>query len=230
MLYINVYPYNLVVNKRAALDIKSDKEVIMMFNFGKKVTYRPLLVSLYFALVPIISFIKFYPIRGFLVGVVVYLFVLFVYYFPNLPLLFSYWEADQNTIKYNHLDNISDRFKSLIFPHREQLTTIKKTDIDSITVTGLEKEVKETPYAMQIYLGYALFIPALSMVKNPVDLILKMRDGKTIELSISRDYAYNKEKTLKKLNRFLESLDDTNIHIQELKTNHSGHTESNNQL
>lgn len=183
-----------------------------MFKFGKKVNYRPILVSLAFALIPIIGIGHFYPLRGILAGLLVFLLVILIYYLPNLPILFSYWQADNNEIKFNDMSNLSHRLTMILLPFK-QLSTINEKDIQSITILGKLEDTKEMTYAMQVGAYYAILTPIISMIKNPVSLELTMNNGQKVQLSISRDYAYDHKKTIAKLNQFFDTLDNTQIKV-----------------
>lgn len=189
------------------------RKVIIMLKFGKKVSYRPILVSFYFTLIPLIAAIAgHFPIM-YLVSLAVFLTVLLAYYLPNLPLIFNYWEADQDTISYNDMTTYKRRISMILVPHKNQLVTINKKDIQSITVTGKINNPDEITTPLEVTGYFAVLTPLLSMLKNPITLNLVMTDGQTIELSVSRDFAYDNKKTIEKLNQFFDSLDDSQIKI-----------------
>lgn len=179
-----------------------------MLKFGKKVTYRPLLVALAIALIPTVAFSFASSNLGLEIGAAVFLFIIFVYYLPNLPLIFSYWQIDAEDIQYNDLHKLSRRLLAILFPFKNQLLTIHIKDITSVTIDGLEKPIERASFALPYSVPYAIMTPAISMIKNPVTLTFQMNDGQSIELNVSRDYAYNKKETIKKLNQFINSLDD----------------------
>jgi hypothetical protein len=184
-----------------------------MLKFGKKVSYRPILVSFYFTLIPLIAAIAgHFPIM-YLVSLAVFLTVLLAYYLPNLPLIFNYWESDQDTISYNDMTTYKRRISMILVPHKNQLVTINKKDIQSITVTGKINNPDEITTPLEVTGYFAVLTPLLSMLKNPITLNLVMTDGQTIELSVSRDFAYDNKKTIEKLNQFFDSLDDSQIKI-----------------
>ena len=189
------------------------RKVIIMLKFGKKVSYRPILVSFYFTLIPLIAAIAgHFPIM-YLVSLAVFLTVLLAYYLPNLPLIFNYWEADQDTISYNDITTYKRRISMILVPHKNQLVTINKKDIQSITVTGKINNPDEITTPLEVTGYFAVLTPLLSMLKNPITLNLVMTNGQTIELSVSRDFAYDNKKTIEKLNQFFDSLDYSQIKI-----------------
>lgn len=179
-----------------------------MLKFGKKVTYRPLLVALAFAFVPTVAFSFGGLTLGLEIGAAVFLFIVLVYYLPNLPLIFSYWQTDSETIQYTDLNKLSHRLLAILLPFKNQLLTIQMNDVQTITIDGLEKPVEQASFALPYSVPYAIMTPAISMIKNPVTLTFQMKDGRSIELNVSRDYAYNKKETIKKLNQFINSLDN----------------------
>lgn len=117
-------------------------------------------------------------------------------------------EIGADDIQYNDLHKLSSRLLAILFPFKNQLLTIHKKDIRSITIDGLEKTVEQASFALPYSVPYAIMTPAISMIKNPVTLTFQMNNGQSIELNVSRDYAYNKKETIKKLNQFINSLDD----------------------
>lgn len=190
-----------------------------MLKFGKKVSYRPILVSLFYSLFTLIVAVylqvatMYWPAIGFyLASVAIFCAILFGYYLPNLPNSFTYWEADQTTIRYNAM-NYKHRISMMFFPYQNQLTTINKKDIASITVTGDFNNPKNIAYPMDFSLIYAILTPLLSVLKNPITLKLTLKNGQTIELNVSRDFAYSNQKTIAKLNQFFDSLNNSQIKI-----------------
>ena len=191
-----------------------------MLKFGKKVSYRPIIVSFSYSLLTLITAIylqvatMYWPAIGFyLASLAIFSAILFGYYLPNLPNSFTYWESNPTSIRYNNMASYKHRISMMLFPYQNQLTTINKKNIQSITVTGNLTHPKETAYPLDFSLIYAILTPLLSVLKNPITLKMTLKDGQMIELNVSRDFAYNNKKTIEKLNQFFDSLDNTQIKI-----------------
>lgn len=197
----------------------------MMIKFGKKVSYRPVLVSLFYSLFTLIVAVylqvatMYLPATAFyLASLAIFCAILFGYYLPNLPNSFTYWEADQTVIRYNDM-NYKHRISMMFFPYQNQLTTINKRDIASITVEGNLNNPEKIAYPMDFSLIYAILTPLLSVLKNPITLKLTLKNGQIIELNVSRDFAYNNQKTISKLNQFFDGLNSNQIKIINYPTN-----------
>lgn len=182
----------------------------MMLKFGKKINYRPMLLSLLIAVLPTImaaNILESIPL-GLVIGVAFFLFVFFAYYFPNIPTLFVYWEANQNEIRYCDINTPKSRLLGMIAPPAAKMITIQKSSIKSATVIGDLDNKYEMPMTIP-YSGYvAVLSPVLSMIHHPDTVRLTLKDGSTIDLSVARDYTYSRDNTLEKLDNFFQGLDN----------------------
>lgn len=183
-----------------------------MFEFGKKVTYRPILISLLWAILPLISLgIAFNFYLGLGISFLIFAFVLTVYYSANLPTIFGFWQADESQIKYTDMTNYGNRLKMIFLPFKNQLTTINKRNIQTISVNGDLSSLKETATMIPYSGFYAVLTPVISMINNPVSLTLTLKNGQNVELNLSRDYTYKQKETIQKLDQFLNSFNDVQI-------------------
>jgi len=184
-----------------------------MLEFGKKINYRPLLISLLIASIPGLeagdSYNSFF--LGLLIGLPFFLYVFFAYYFPNIPTLFVYWTADTEKIKYCDIQTWKYRLLGMVAPSKAKMVTIKKSDIISARVIGDLSANYAMPMAIPFGPGPAVVSPVLSMIHHPDDVILTLKDGSTIDLSVARDYAYSRDNTLDKLDAFFKGLGDIPI-------------------
>jgi len=181
-----------------------------MLKFGKKITYRPLLISLLIAFLPGIAFgdiLNSVPI-GLGVGFLFFLFVFFAYYFPNIPTLFVYWESDKEEIRYCDIYHGANRLLGMIIPAKAKMITIQKSDIKSITAIGNLNSSYKMPMAIPYTASLAVLSPVLSMIKHPEIIRFNLKDGSSIDLSIARDYTYSRDNTLEKLDTFFNALGD----------------------
>ncbi len=185
-----------------------------MLKFGKKITYRPLLLSLLIAILPGIMATNILEsvLYGILIGAVFFLFVFLAYYFPNIPTLFVYWENYKTEIRYCNIYTWKHRLLGMIFPPAAKMVTIKKASIKSVTVMGDLHKKYEMPMAIP-YSGYvAVLSPVLSMIHQPEVIRLTLKNGSTVDLSVARDYTYSRDNTLEKLDKFFKDLGNIPIH------------------
>lgn len=192
-----------------------------MFKFGKKVNYRPLLISLLIASlvgIPAQDIFK-RPLISILVGLGLFSIIFFGYYLPNIPLEFSYWEADEQFIRYVDTSNLRTRILSMFPPFINPLTIIDKTDIKTISVIGNINQDFEAPMAIPYTPALGIGYAAIAMVHNPDYVRVTLKNNQIIDLSIRRDYTYSRNTTLKKLTNFFNSLDNTQIKITLPKVN-----------
>lgn len=181
--------------------------MFIMLKFGKRITFRPLIISLAFG----IAFGMFgnelaNPSIGFITGVFFFLLILLGYYWGTSKTLFNYWEVNQDTVNYRDNDNASNRLLMLIFPTFLNLKTFSKKDIQSVSING-NFNLKQMPFALIYNAGLGMFSGAISMTNNQVSLSVTLKNGQKIKLDISRDIIYNKKETIEKLNQFLDGLD-----------------------
>lgn len=187
-----------------------------MLKFGKKLNYRPLLISLGLAIIFGSIGLILSPVAAGIIGIGVFVVCFFVYYLRSVPVIFQYWEADQDSLRYSDLTHIGHRLFLMLFPFKNHLKVIKTTDIDSITIKGKLDSLTEIPNAIP-YSGYlAIMSPAISISQNPVDLIVKLVDGTTVDLSVARDYVYDPKKAIRQLKKLFATLENTNIHFKNI--------------
>lgn len=191
-----------------------------MLKFGKKITYRPLFISLLISLLPGFIFgLIFKPVIGILVGAAICLISLLGYYWGNLPTLFNYWEINQKVVKYSDLNSKSECFKLLFVPLSMHLKTIDISNIKTVTITGNLEKTEDMPMAVP-YTGYlAILTAAISMIHNPVDIKFDLKDGSSVTVSAARDFVYNKKTTIVKLDKMFAELNEAKVNIID-HTNH----------
>ncbi|WP_057880169.1 hypothetical protein [Companilactobacillus kimchiensis] len=179
-----------------------------MLKFGKRVSYRPLIISL------LIGLIAGYPtadvlnsgLYGLGVGFVFFCIVFFGYYFLNVPILFVYWDVNSDGIRYYDVDKWNNRLLSMLVPPLSKYTTINKNSIKSITFIGDLDNRFEIPMALPYTAAVGVFTGAISMAHHPDFVRLNLIDGSTVNMSIARDYTYSRNKTIDKLNLLLKVL------------------------
>lgn len=178
-----------------------------MLEFGKKVNYRPLLVSLLFALL-VVSFFNIFhnTFLTVLSGIAGFLLILLVHYYMNLPLEFKYWRTTDDSIQYSDLNNWNDRIWAMLVPPAARLTTIKKRDIAEITVKGDLNKVYSTPSMIPFNTSMGIFSSGVALINNQHVVKLTLKNDETIDLDISRDFVYSRKDTIKKLNQLFKDL------------------------
>lgn len=187
-----------------------------MLKFGKKLNYRPVLISALIGLMPGLAANDIFdsPAAGFLGFAIFFLLIFLSYYLFNIPVLFNYWEVDSNEIRYSDMDGMFHRIEMMFLPMvANRLTRIEMDDIDSVTIEGTYSKPKGMPFALPFTLYMGILFSILSMAHNPLDVIVKMKDGRTVELSMTRDYIYDSAATFKKLDQLKQLLKDNSITV-----------------
>ncbi|HIY93336.1 hypothetical protein [Companilactobacillus sp. HBUAS56275] len=186
-----------------------------MIKFGKRVNYRPLIISLVLGLFPglIFAMVGFGKIPSILVGIGIFLVFFVGYYFRILPVLFNYWEVGNGYVQYINLNKTSARFKALLLPFSVHMKTIDFNSIKSATIKGDLSKLEQEPMAIP-YSGYLAVITAvLSIIHNPVDITFELTDGTSITVGAARDMVYGKDKAIKKLEKMLNQMSDAKIQV-----------------
>lgn len=198
-----------------------------MLQFGKKVSYRPVLVSLLIGLIvgSLVGAFFQTSIGGFLVTAVIFLTIFLGHYLVTLPNTFAYWEVDKDVIKYSNMEKKTHRLAMMLLPTTmNNLTTIDMHDLKTIILHGSYDDPKEMPFSMFYNLYLVAFSASISMNKNPMYVTLITREGHEINLNLSRDYIYDPETTFKKIDELVEILNHTPIKvINQIQNNHSHH-------
>ncbi|AUI72239.1 hypothetical protein COSHB9_17740 [Companilactobacillus alimentarius] len=190
-----------------------------MIKFGKKINYRPLLISLGISLFVGLIFLMISKLVGLIAFLGVFAIIFGFYYLRSLPIIFNYWEASEDYIQYSDLKKISKRLKAMLVPFPTNLRRIGFTSISTVTIAGDLVAPKNIPTAIP-YSGYlAVISPSLSMVNNPVDITFNLNDGTSVTLSVARDLIYQRKSTLKKLDQLFQQFEDNGIKINN-QTNH----------
>lgn len=179
-------------------------EVIIMMQFGKKVSFRPLLIGLFVGFIPgLLAYLFFNNgLIGLLVGAI-FFGIVFVYYYTNLPDIFSYWQFDGENLQYVNMDSPMKKVAMIFLPSFTKMNTIKKEQIKSVKLMGNIKDQVQLPSMVPFSNMYSIYYARISMMKNPVGIEITTTDNQKIYLSASRDYAYNKEKAVKDINVFM---------------------------
>jgi len=192
-----------------------------MLKFGKKINYRPLTIAFLIAFIPSFATHDIFDSTplGLTVGAIVFLGVLFIYYFPNIPLEFNYWETDGKTIKYCDMSNWHNRLLGMLLPPATHLTTIDVTNIQSLSLIGDLNSQYKAPMMIPVTVQNTVFYPALSMISHPNKVRLNLKDGTAIDLDIAHDYTYSKNTTIQKLQQLFQMFGEVSINAIDSKGN-----------
>ena len=145
--------------------------------------------------------------------------MLFIYYFPNIPLEFNYWETDGKTIKYCDMSNWHNRLLGMLLPPATHLTTIDVTNIQSLSLIGDLNSQYKAPMMIPVTVQNTVFYPALSMISHPNKVRLNLKDGTAIDLDIAHDYTYSKNTTIQKLQQLFQMFGEVSINAIDSKGN-----------
>lgn len=192
-----------------------------MLKFGKRVTYRPLLISLLISLLPGLGFYYVFSsvLIGLMVGLGIFLIIFVGYYWQILPTMFNYWEIDATEIRYSNMESKSKRFLILIAPFAVKKNTLDLDKIASVTITGKLDSYFDIPIAIPYSAYLGILTPIISIIRNPVDLKFVLKDGSSVTLSVARDFIYNKNSVVGKLDKLFEKLSNAGIEIND-RTDH----------
>lgn len=186
-----------------------------MLVFGKKANFRPLLVcSLSAAIFAFFTQGLFNNLRV-TVGVALFFFFepFLLNYFLNLPWVFPYWKVNSDSIQYTDIVPWGHRLLALIFPPAIKFKTIMKKDIALVKIIGdLNKSYSMTPVTY-IYPIIFVYTPAIFMAHNQDYARIYLKDGHSIDLRFSRDYVYDRAKTIEKLEQLSANLAKDNINV-----------------
>lgn len=185
-----------------------------MLKFGKKINYRPLIVSLLTSLIIGLLFgLNIDALLGLQVGIIMFLIMFLGHYLIVLPVIFNYWYLDQNKIRYSNIKSIHTRLLMLFFPKMLHLDTIKKNRISSITILGLPQPDINLNSEFVISEEGGFLYNLLLMINEPVKIRILTTDNKTVDLDLSRDFVKHPQETIAKINLFLKQFRTSILHI-----------------
>lgn len=191
-----------------------------MIKFGKKVSYRPICLSMLIGvIIGSIFGLNISRTLGIQIGGIIFFILLLGHYFLVLPIIFNYWESNNYFIRYNDIKALHNRLLALLLPFKAPIKVIRKKDIQRVAIIGLPQH--NPSLSSELILSeeggfmYNLFL----MINEPVKVRLTMKDKQIIDLDISRDYVKHPQKTLAKLHIFLKDFSFNELNISsEVKT------------
>ena len=172
----------------------------MKITFGKKISFRPLLISLIYFLVVsgICSSLGYISL---LFGLVIFLWVVGAYYANAIELEFNYIEFTNSEIKYYDFSRWYKRVLLVLF----RKNTMKTIDLKTVKQAKLigRKKLNSSSFAIPYSPILAALTGALSASQNPFGIQLELTNGKKKYLSLAHEKIYNNQKTLKKANKVM---------------------------
>lgn len=185
-----------------------------MLKFGKRINYRPLLVSTISALVigGLFGFNISHSL-GIKVGIIIFTLIFLGHYLLILPIIFNYWDSDAKFIRYNDEINFGKRLFTMLFPKLDKLTVIDKKLIKSITIIGLPMRNGLLASALVVSTQGGFLYNLLVMMHHPVKLELTLTNNQKVFLDLSRDYVYQPAETLGKIKIFLHDFKPEQIKL-----------------
>lgn len=186
-------------------DLSFMKGMVNMLTFGKKISFRPLLISLIFFFLfgflfwGVISslFGDKFIFLGWLIGAAMFLLVAGLYYPNVIKYEFNYFEITDKQINYYDLSSWWKRFKLVLFGRNIAMKSIDLKAIKSASLIG-QKDFQKMPPSLTfpLYLTFSSGINA--MIQNPCKLELKLSNGEKLSLLMNRDMVYDPGQTVKK--------------------------------
>lgn len=175
-----------------------------MLKFGKRLNYRPLLMSLFWALLcgSLFGF-NISKTLGIRIAIVVFGIVFIGHYLIVLPTIFNYWDSSDRFIRYNDKSNPFKRLLLMLIPKLNTYKVIDKKLIKSIQITGLPMTNDLLSSALFVATEGGFLYNLMVMMHYPVEVKLLLNNGQIINLNLSRDYVDHPAETIGKLKIFL---------------------------
>lgn len=187
-----------------------------MLKFGKKVTSRPMLISLSLALIVGLLFgLNISKKLGLQMGIIIFIMLFIGHYFFILPTIFNYWDSEQNFIRYSDIKNWKNRLIAMFFPKHLALRDIPKNQIKIVLILGLPQPKSNLSSKLVVSEESGFMYNLLLMLNEPVKVRLILVNNKTVDLDLSRDYVHNAQKTIGKLRLFLKGFNPSVVQLSE---------------
>lgn len=175
-----------------------------MLKFGKKLNYRPLLMSLFWALLcgSLFGF-NISKTLGIRIAIIIFGIIFIGHYLTILPTIFNYWDSSDKFIRYNDKSNPFKRLLIMLIPKLGTYKVIDKKLIRSIQITGLPMTNDLLSSALFVATEGGFLYNLMVMIRYPVKVKLLLKNGQIINLNLSRDYVDHPAETIGKLKIFL---------------------------
>ncbi|GEO46883.1 hypothetical protein [Companilactobacillus kimchii] len=175
-----------------------------MLKFGKKLNYRPLLMSLFWALLcgSLFGF-NISKSLGIRIAIIIFGIIFIGHYLTILPTIFNYWDSSDKFIRYNDKSNPFKRLLIMLIPKLDTYKVIDKKLIRSIQITGLPMTNDLLSSALFVATEGGFLYNLMVMIRYPVKVKLLLKNGQIINLNLSRDYVDHPAETIGKLKIFL---------------------------
>lgn len=161
-----------------------------MKKIGKKINYLPLTICLIIGIV--ISYLMYLVSRQVFISVlfgIIGLIVSILIYSLNLSNSYNYWQIDDREIQYNNYDTTAQKVQAIILPLATNRRTLKFSEISSIALVigkgmemtagiGSEGAIDASAYVVD---------SALQHFYSPYYLMLKLKDGRKVDLDLSKN-------------------------------------------
>lgn len=175
-----------------------------MLKFGKKLNYRPLLMSLFWALLcgSLFGF-NISKTLGIRIAIIIFGIIFIGHYLTILPTIFNYWDSSDKFIRYNDKSDPFKRLLIMLIPKLDTYKVIDKKLIRSIQITGLPMTNDLLSSALFVTTEGGFLYNLMVMIRYPVKVKLLLNNGQIINLNLSRDYVDHPAETIGKLKIFL---------------------------
>lgn len=187
-----------------------------MLKFGKKVNYRPMILSILVALtIGLLFGLNISRQLGWALGIIMFLVMFVGHYLIVLPIIFSYWDSVDETIHYSDINQLYKRLFSMFLPKFSPIRTVTKNQIKRINITGLPQ--CDTSLASDLVVSEegGFMYNLLLMINDPVIVKLTTKNNQVISLNLSHDYVDHPVQTLGKLRIFLHEFKPSIINLSE---------------
>jgi len=179
-----------------------------MLKFGKKVSYRPLLFSLFIALtVGSLFGLNISQSLGLEIGGIMFFLMIVGHYLFVMPIIFNYWDSDKSNIHYNDIHKYHLRLLTILIPKLQPIKTIPKQQIAEIDLIGLPQKTPNPSEELVMTEEGGFMYNILLMINEPVKVRIILKNETMIDLDLSRDYVNRPYETIGKLKLFLQEFD-----------------------
>lgn len=191
-----------------------------MLKFGKKLNYRPLLMSLFWALLcgSLFGF-NISKTLGIRIAIIIFGIIFIGHYLTILPTIFNYWDSSDKFIRYIDKSNPFKRLLIMLIPKLDTYKVIDKKLIRSIQITGLPMTNDLLSSALFVATEGGFLYNLMVMIRYPVKVKLLLKNGQIINLNLSRDYVDHPAETIGKLKIFLNDFPSEELDLS-LETKH----------
>ena len=193
-----------------------------MITFGKKMNYRPLFFSIFWALFVFPFALILFQTTGVNaviwslgVSVAVFLFVSGIYYPTALQYDYSYYEISANQIRYYDFSTRLKKFEMIFLGPNTPMKSLNMDEVEDAKTFGKSGVEKLPSVALFDPIISLPFLTKVSVIKNPYGIELEIDGGQKEYISSARDKVYDNQTCTAKTKAALDLIQKS-IHGRQL--------------